>query len=95
LTSQNSKIIFWKDVLLWEKVIEKERNIKWHFFLATPVWFNNKIMIDNKSIFYKEWFETISLLGFGKERKRWLKSGRIIFTTVILPMTVGLPIFCL
>jgi hypothetical protein len=25
----------------------------------------------------------------------WLKSGRIIFTTVILPMTVGLPIFCL
>jgi hypothetical protein len=46
------KNTFWKDVLLsWEKVIEKERNIKWHFFLATPVWFNNKIMIDNKSIF--------------------------------------------
>jgi hypothetical protein len=32
-------------------------------------------------------FFTISLLGFGKERKRWLKSGRIrVFTTVILPM---------
>ena len=34
-------------------------------------------------------FSTISLLGFGKERKRWLKSGRIrVSTTVILPMTV-------
>ena len=56
--SQNSKILFWKDVLLsWEKVIEKEQNFNCHFFLASPIWFNNKIKIDNKSIFYKEWFE--------------------------------------
>ena len=52
------KNTFWKDVLLsWEKVIEKEQNFNWHFFLANPIWFNNKIKIDNKSIFYKEWFE--------------------------------------
>jgi hypothetical protein len=43
--------------LLWENVIEKERNFNWHLFLASPLWFNNKIMIGNKSIFYKDWFE--------------------------------------
>jgi hypothetical protein len=52
------KNTFWKDVLLsWAKVIEKERKFNCHFFLASPIWFNNKIKIDNKSIFYKEWFE--------------------------------------
>jgi hypothetical protein len=52
------KNTFWKDVLLsWEKVIEKEQNFNWHFYLANPIWFNNKTMIDNISIFYKEWFE--------------------------------------
>ena len=40
-----------------EKVIEKEQHFNWHLFLASPIWFNNKIMIDNKSIFYKDWFE--------------------------------------
>jgi hypothetical protein len=51
------KNTFWKDILLWENVIEKERNFNWHPFLASPLWFNNKIMIGNKSIFYKDWFE--------------------------------------
>jgi hypothetical protein len=32
------KNTFWKDVLLsWEKVIEKERNFNWHYFLASPI----------------------------------------------------------
>ena len=57
-TVKTPKNTFWKDVLLsWAKVIEKERNFNWHFFLVSPIWFNNKIKIDNKSIFYKEWFE--------------------------------------
>jgi hypothetical protein len=57
-TVKTQKNTFWKDVLLsWEKVIEKERKFNGHFFLVSPIWFNNKIMIDNKSIFYKDWFE--------------------------------------
>ena len=57
-TVKTQKNTVWKDVLLsWEKVIEKEQNFNWHFFLANPIWFNNKIKIDNTSIFYKEWFE--------------------------------------
>ena len=57
-TVKTPKNTFWKDVLLsWEKVIEKELKFNWHFFLVSPIWFNNKIMIDNKSIFYKDWFE--------------------------------------
>ena len=35
----------------------KSKHFNWHLSLASPIWFNNKIMIGNKSIFYKDWFE--------------------------------------
>ena len=49
---------FWQDVFnAWEIITDKEKDNSWDFFLCNPIWFNKLVKIDNKSVFYSDWFK--------------------------------------
>ena len=48
---------FWKDVFhAWNTIIDKEENFTWEYFLSSPLWMNKTIKIENKPVFYEDWF---------------------------------------
>ena len=48
---------FWKDVFhAWNTFIDKEENFTWEYFLSSPLWMNKTIKIENKPVFYEDWF---------------------------------------
>ena len=48
---------FWKDVFhAWYTFIDKEENFTWEYFLSSPLWMNKTIKIENKPVFYEDWF---------------------------------------
>ena len=48
---------FWKDTLFAFKNIEDKMKIEsWEDFISQPLWYNKKLKIDNKPIFYSKWF---------------------------------------
>ena len=61
------KNLFWKDVFkVWEKVVYKIEKYDNYVSSITeiPIWYNKSLTIDNKSIFYKEWFKKgVSILN--------------------------------
>ncbi|XP_052074422.1 uncharacterized protein LOC127712168 [Mytilus californianus] len=53
----NMKNKFWLDVFhAWDIIIDKDENNTWEYFLSSPLWMNNCIKIENKPVFYKNWF---------------------------------------
>jgi hypothetical protein len=40
----------------WNTFIDKEENFTWEYFLSSPLWMNKTIKIENKPVFYENWF---------------------------------------
>jgi hypothetical protein len=40
----------------WKTFIDKEENFTWEYFLSSPLWLNKTIKIENKPVFYEDWF---------------------------------------
>ena len=54
---ENVKNKFWKNVFhAWYTFIDKEENFTWEYFLSSPLWMNKTIKIENKPVFYEDWF---------------------------------------
>ena len=48
---------FWMDIFkCWKSIIDKYESKEEINVLKTPIWYNNKIKIGNKTVFYSEWF---------------------------------------
>ena len=57
IIKQNITNRFWCDVFnAWQMIVDKEDNNDWDYFLSSPIWMNKNIKIDNKPIFYRDWF---------------------------------------
>jgi hypothetical protein len=41
----------------WNTFIDKEENLTWEYFLSSPLWMNKTIKIENKPVFYEDWFK--------------------------------------
>ena len=49
---------FWKDVLsAWKEIVSLNIEYTWEYFLNMPLWFNEKIEIENDVVFYKDWYD--------------------------------------
>ena len=56
-TKQNVNL-FWRDVFkCWYETTDNFKTTTYNAFLSTPIWFNNKIKINNKHTFIKSWYE--------------------------------------
>ena len=40
----------------WNTFIDKEEDFTWEYFLSSPLWMNKTIKIENKPVFYEDWF---------------------------------------
>ena len=50
--------LFWKDVFdAWLTLITKENSINADNLLLMPIWYNEKILIENKPIFWTNWYK--------------------------------------
>ena len=46
---------FWKDVLsAWKEIVALNIEYTWEYFLNMPLWFNEKIKIENDVVFYQD-----------------------------------------
>ena len=58
ICKESTHNLFWKDVLdAWLTLIKKEKINYEDKLLLMPIWYNEKFLIDNQTIFFKNWYE--------------------------------------
>ncbi|XP_071139100.1 uncharacterized protein [Mytilus edulis] len=96
-TISNVKNKFWIDVFkAWQYFADKDINSTWEYFLASPLWMNKNININNKHVFYRSWYnkgivfvnDVISnsgkFLSYGKIKDKFDISGNIMMYNSII-----------
>lgn len=49
---------FWKDTFTVFQIIQEKLEVQsWDEFITQPIWNNPKIKIENKTVFYTNWFD--------------------------------------
>ena len=96
-TISNVKNKFWIDVFkAWQYFVDKDINSTWEYFLASPLWMNKNININNKHVLHRSWYnegiffvnDVISnsgkFLSYGEIKDKFDISGNIMMYNSII-----------